>query len=71
MHCQQRFFIEQPSGEARLIAGYRNRETSTGESRDCRNAAIQRQPLINRFYELAGVLVDHAIAIEYYEPFFS
>jgi hypothetical protein len=60
----QRIHVEQPATDSRLIGGDHHPVTPLIEFGDGLEAAAYRFPLIRRFDELGGILVDDAVAIE-------
>jgi hypothetical protein len=64
MHCRECIGIEKAPGEPGLIACNGDGKTRPRQRGNRVDAAVQGNPLISGFYEVARVAVDHSIAIE-------
>ena len=64
----ERLLGEQPATDARLVRDDRDAESGASQRRDRLEAARDRPPFCDRLDELAGVLVDDAVAVQDDEP---
>jgi len=68
VNCGQRRLAIEAAADTGLICRNRNRKASTVQPGDGIGAAIDRTPLVDRLYEVIGVMVNDAVAIENDQP---